>query len=150
MAHPSFSRLCQAVLLLCGTPVLAHADTVWQCWYDRALYVACSLSQAAPATPVSAQQQQMLNASTVPVRPGPIPPLVGVIQTNPGALKGNVIKIPLHVEPSDPDFVAELAQSVMCGKQTDCTAVYSPDPTRHLASAMALADAIDPVRRQAD
>ena len=150
MAHPSVRRLCQALLLLCGTPLLAQADTVRQCWYDRELHVACTLTQAAPATPVSADQQHMLNASTVPVRPGPIPPLVGVIQTNPGALKGNVIKIPLHLEPSDHDFVAELAQSVMCGKQTDCRAVYSPDPTRHLASAMAYADSVDPLRRQGD
>lgn len=145
MALPRI-RFHFVVLMLSGFPLLAHSDTLWQCWYDRALHVACSLSQSAAALPVSEHQRQMLNASTAPVRPGLIAPLVGVIQGNPGALKGNVIKIPLHVEPSDHTFVAELAQSVMCGKAPDCRAVYSPDPTRHLAAAIALVDAIDPLR----
>lgn len=76
---------------------------------------------------------------------GGLPTVAKVIQEQPAALRGQYVHIPLHSEPSDPSFVAELAQSVMCGNRTDCQARYSSQATRPLSTALALADAIDPL-----
>ncbi|MBP6677217.1 MAG: hypothetical protein KA185_18195, partial [Vitreoscilla sp.] len=61
------------------------------------------------------------------------------------ALRGQYVRIPLHSEPGDASFVAELAQSVMCGNRMDCQAQYSEFAARSLATTMAVADAIDPL-----
>jgi hypothetical protein len=146
MTLPFIVRSLNVGLLLFGAAGLCHADTVWQCWYDHALHVACSLTQSAPATPLDPQQKRAL-ALGVAARPGQFQPLVQVLHTNPGALKGQYVRIPVYTDPTDPDFVAELAQSILCGKQTDCRANYgSRPPPRDLDTATAMADAIDPMR----
>ena len=146
MTLPFIARSWGAAFLLCGVSSLCHAETVWQCWYDKALHVACSLSQAAPATALDAAQKQALAlGAAAAVRPGRLPLLVHILHTNPGALRGQFVRIPLHTEPTDAAFVAELAQSVMCGKQTDCRADYGQRPRRDLSTAMAMSDAIDPM-----
>ena len=97
MTQPFIARSWCTALLLLGVSGLCRADTVWQCWYDRALHVACSLSQAAPATALDAAQKQALalGAAAV-VRPGRLPLLVHILHTNPGALRGQFVRIPLH------------------------------------------------------
>lgn len=146
MTLPFVLRSWATALLLCSASGVSHADTVWKCWYDRALHVACSLAQAAPATTLDAAQAQALAVgAAVPLRPGRLPPLVQVLHTNPGALRGQFVRIPLHSEPTDPVFVAELAQAVMCGTQMDCRADYGNRPERDLSTATAMADAIDPM-----
>lgn len=146
MTLPFIARSWSAAVLLCGVSGVSHADTVWQCWYDRALHVACSLSRAAPATALDAAQKQALAmGAAAAAKPGRVPLLVQVLHTNPGALRGQFVRIPLHTEPTDPMFVAELAQSVMCGRQTDCRANYGSRPERDLNTATAMADTIDPV-----
>jgi hypothetical protein len=146
MTLPFIARSLNAGLLLFGATGLCHADTVWQCWYDHALHVACSLTQSAPATPLDPEQKRAL-ALGVAARPGHFQPLVQVLHTNPGALRGQFVRIPLYVEPTDPEFAAELAQSILCGKQTNCRAHYgSHPPPRDMDTAMAMADAIDPMQ----
>jgi len=135
-----------AAWLLFGTSSLAHADTVWQCWHDKPVQVACVLSQSASATGGQEQRPGLTQVTTIN-RPGQLPPLVNAVLNTPDSLRGQIIRIPLHSKPTDHQFVAELAQDVMCGKKVDCRAVYSEQPTRQLASAMAIADAIDPVLR---
>jgi hypothetical protein len=76
---------------------------------------------------------------------GGLPAIVKVMHEQPAALRGQYVRIPLHSEPSDPSFVAELAQSVMCGNRSDCHAQYSNLAVRPLSTALALADAVDPL-----
>lgn len=133
--------------LLCGVSVLAHAQTVWQCWRDHALHVVCVLPEAATLPDAEARALQPGDQGIrPPILGGQLPPLVRAVQDTPEALRGQFIRIPLHSEPNDPRFVAELAQAVMCGGHADCLAVYSEQPTRQLPIAIAISDAIDPLR----
>lgn len=134
-----------AALLLCCASTLAHADTVWQCWYDSAQHVACVLSEAAPAAAVDAEQQPASTQAPAIGRPGRLPPLANAVRNNPGALRGRVIRIPLHTEPSDHVAVAELTKDVMCGRKIGCRAIYSKSLAWDLASAIAFVDANDPL-----
>ncbi len=143
---PTISRSWLVALWLCALSSLSHAETAWQCWYDRALHVACVLLQGAPAARTDDPQQRARTQATGMTLPGPLPPLVKTLHENHEALRGQIIRIPLHSEPGDHRFVGELAQAVMCGGRSDCVAVYSERPSRQLLSAMAFADAIDPLR----
>lgn len=147
MHLPFISRSRLALLLLCAGPMSAHAGTVWQCWYDGAEHVACVLSQSAPSAGRDAEHKVALGQASANTRAGRLPPLVRALHDDPGALRGQVIRIPLHREPTDHAVVGELAQDVMCGGRVGCRAVYSERRARDLASATALADAIDPLLR---
>lgn len=139
------SRTLIAATLLIGASSLAQAETLWQCWRDQSLHVVCVLSQTEPLA---------ANEALPPVLPpqpvhgptmGALPAIVKVLHEQPAALRGQYVRIPLHSEPSDASFVAELAQSVMCGNRRDCRAQYSEFAVRSLDTAMAMADAIDPL-----
>ena len=138
-------RTLIAAALLIGASSLAQAETLWQCWRDQSLHVVCVLSQTAP---LAANEALPPVLPTQPV-PGPamgaLPGIVKVLHEQPAALRGQYVRIPLHSEPGDASFVAELAQSVMCGNRMDCQAQYSEFAVRSLSTAMAVADAIDPL-----
>ena len=64
----------------------------------------------------------------------------------PGGLRRQTLYIPLHNVPFDIGFVAELAQSVLCGRQSNCEARYRPDFGQLVALAPAdFVDASDPL-----
>ena len=57
-----------------------------------------------------------------------------------------LLYIPLHNVPFDNDFVAELAQSVLCGGQRGCETRYRPELGQLVAQAPEeFVDANDPV-----
>lgn len=139
------SRTLLAAALLIGASSLVQAQTIWQCWRDQSLHVVCVLAET--ALPVAGEALPPVLAPQPVQRPGMggLPGIVKVLHEQPAALRGQYVRIPLHSEPSDPSFVAELTQSVMCGNRSDCQAHYSSLATRPLSTAMALADAVDPL-----
>lgn len=143
--HPQRISSSWFVGLLLGATSAAHAGPVWQCWHERVEQVACVLSQpAAVITPITVPQADTGWATTL-VRPGQLPGLAGVVQHHPGAMRGQVIRIPLHREPTDREHVAKLVQAVMCGNRPGCQATYSERPPRDLATAIAIVDDTDPL-----
>lgn len=138
------SRTLIAAALLIGSSSLAQAQTVWQCWRDQSLHVVCVLAQTAPVADQALPPVLPPQPAQGPAMGG-LPAIVKVMHEQPLALRGQYVRIPLHSEPSDASFVAELAQSVMCGNRGDCQAQYSEFAGRPLSTAMALADAVDPL-----
>ena len=112
--------------LLAAAP--AHADaprTVWSCWLHEAQNLAC----VATRTPPSAVQH--------------LPRAVARVL---GGRRRQLLYIPLHNVPFDNDFVAELAQSVLCGGQSSCETRYRPELGQLVAQAPEdFVDANDPV-----
>lgn len=110
----------------------AHADplrTVWWCWLHEAQNLACM--------PVLAPQ---------PAARRPAHTAVAVALAVPGGLRHRLLYIPLHNVPFDDGFVAELAQSVLCGRQSGCETRYRPELAQLVALAPAdFVDAHDPV-----
>lgn len=138
-------RTLIAAALLMGASCLAQAETLWQCWRDQSLHVVCVLSQTAPLAAGEALPPVLAPQPVPAPAMGGLPAIVKVLHEQPAALRGQYVRIPLHSEPSDASFVAELAQSVMCGNRQDCRAQYSEFAVRSLGTAMAVADAIDPL-----
>ena len=106
----------------------AHADplpTVWLCWLHEAQNLACI---ATPTGPRTAQQSARASAKL------------------PGKGRREIFYIPLHNVPFDDSLVAELAQSVLCGKQSSCKTSYRSDLSQLVALAPTdFVDADDPV-----
>lgn len=138
-------RTLIAAALLIGASSLAQAETLWQCWRDQSLHVVCVLSHTAPLAANEALPPVLAPQPATGPAMGALPGIVKVLHEKPAALRGQYVRIPLHSEPSDASFVAELAQSVMCGNRMDCQARYSEFAVRSLDTAMAVADAIDPL-----
>lgn len=90
-------------------------ETVWSCAYNGKTAVLCELVQA----PVPSEAGQDEASSALPPA-GPLPPLVDIISTSPGALANHVIQIPLHTPAEDMLRVEQLAESVMCANNPSC------------------------------
>jgi hypothetical protein len=139
------SRTLIAAAALIGASSLAQAETVWQCWRDQSLHIVCVLAQTTPLAENEALPPVLPPQPVSGPAMGGLPAIVKVLHEQPAALRGQYVRIPLHSEPTDASFVAELAQSVMCGNHLDCQAKYSEFAMRSLDLAMATADAIDPL-----
>ena len=115
-----------AVSLLAAAP--AHADpprTVWSCWLHEAQNLACLATRTSP---LAVQR---------------LPHAVAKVL---GGQRRQLLYIPLHNVPFDNDFVAELAQSVLCGGQSGCETRYRPELGQLVAQAPEeFVDANDPV-----
>ena len=115
-----------AASLLVAAP--AHADplhTVWSCWLHEAQNLAC----VATRTPPPAIQHLPRAAARAL-----------------GGRRRQLLYIPLHNVPFDNDFVAELAQSVLCGGQSSCVTRYRPELGQLVGQAPEdFVDANDPV-----
>lgn len=106
----------------------AHADplrTVWSCWLHEDQNLACvAVHKTAPA----ALRQVRASAG------------------GPSGRRRQLLYIPLHTPPFDNALVAELAQAVLCGRQSSCEARYWPEFGEMVAQAPSeFADANDPV-----
>ena len=116
-----------AATLLAAAP--AHADpprTVWSCWLHEAQNLACLAARTSP--PAAAQRLPHASAGAL------------------GGLRRQLLYIPLHNVPFDTGFVAELAQSVLCGGQSNCETRYRPELGQLVAQAPEdFVDANDPV-----
>ena len=112
--------------LLAASPAAADPlRTVWSCWLHEAQNLACVAAHA------SAPPVQRAASAAAPAL---------------GGLRRQLLFIPLHNVPFDDGFVAELAQSVLCGRQSGCEARYRPEIAQLVALAPAdFVDAHDPV-----
>lgn len=161
---PRFTQLIPAIvmfaLLAClaryaeaaepGEGVAAPAPrTLWACWYNRDLTVHCRLREAAaPAPALRAEEQRHFDnapgTSLAAARRGELPAPVKVIREQPGALVAKTVVIPLHTEPFEMGFVAQLAQAVMCGaNRADCEVRFGTAEEAGSPGAVELADATD-------
>ena len=106
----------------------AHAEplrTVWSCWLHEDQNLACVATH-----------------KTAPAALHPARAAAG----GPSWRRRQLLYIPLHNAPFDNAFVAELAQSVLCGSQSSCEARYWPEFSLRVAQATSdFADAFDPV-----
>lgn len=116
-------HVVQRVLLtvLLFAPTMAAADSGiagirWACWYEADNLVLRCLLDRAPATDRRAE-------SGIAVDPA-LPQLVRTIRRSPDQLTDRQISIPLWNVPYEMSFVAELADSVMCGTRPDCAVVF--------------------------
>lgn len=101
--------------ILASLAVSAAADDLhWRCWYDQQTHVTCLVDTLPQAGDPPEQ-----------AFPANLPPLVKVMRTRPAALRGKIIHIPLHTEPYDMDFTAQLAKSTVCGSRRDCSVAFS-------------------------
>lgn len=67
-------------------------------------------------------------------------------QGAPGEKRRQILYIPLHNVPFDNDFIAQLAQSVLCGGQGSCETRYRPELGQLIMLAPAdFVDANDPL-----
>ncbi|WP_265948780.1 hypothetical protein [Dechloromonas sp. A34] len=88
----------------------------WACWYaPTTLSVQCLLIHA-PTQGIELRATEV--ASRIDRR---LPTLVRMIWGSPEQLAGTHISIPLMTTPYEMDFVGQLAKSVMCGAQKDCS-----------------------------
>lgn len=121
--------LLMLVALTAPTAVQAAADPAvdagprWACWYAPAtLTIGCLLSRAPEA---NAEARAAEVASTIDSR---LPCIVEKIWGNPASLADDRINIPLMTVPYEMSFVAELAESVMCGNRRDCSVHFDENP----------------------
>jgi hypothetical protein len=148
-------RLLRLSLSLIGsigaaTALAQEGPTEWRCWNNLDTRVGCVLRSAPAAAPATIQEQLGVcehGPVTRPARLGPtnLPPLVRVLRQRPGALRGQIVLVPLHSEPFDQSEVAKLVQAVMYGTRSQCVAHYAARPAASLPEAMELADANDPL-----
>jgi len=137
-----------AGLAWCALP--CGASTTWTCWYNMDQQVACVVHSAAPAAALTGDERQALDRFPATRQQAIGQPWAGtaplkLLRERPGALRGRTMYIPLHNEPFDHGWVAELAQAVMCGGQATCRATYGERPAMTLESAADFADANDPM-----
>lgn len=106
----------------------AHADplrTVWSCWLHEAQNLACIAAH---------------NTAPAALRPA------SAAAGGPTWRHRQPLYIPLHSTPFDNGFVAELAQSVLCGGKGNCETRYWREFSQLVAQAPSdFADAFDPV-----
>jgi hypothetical protein len=138
------------LLLLLGLPLPASAAVAWHCWYNFDQNVACTVRQPESARPWAAPELRAgspIAAATPPARLGAnaLPPSVRLLRDRPYAFRGRTILIPIYTEPFDRALAAELVESVMCGREPDCTAHYGERPAMTLGEAADFADANDPL-----
>lgn len=108
-------------------------ELTWLCWLDsRDGYdIRCRLDED-PLAQVLAVEAVASAASPVPIdartirreifRPGRAPNVARIVREQPEQFAPLVWSIPLHAAPFDDSPLGELAQSVMCGSERDCTA----------------------------
>lgn len=110
------AKLVLALSLALGFTAGAAAQdsatqTVWKCWYNQDTRIECVLTSAAEVT--------------ADPRDARLPQPVKQIWTQPAALEGKRVFVPLYTEPEDWDHVRLLAESVMCGAKPACSVQFS-------------------------
>jgi hypothetical protein len=86
--------------------------TTWVCWYDGEASVRCRLRPAPSHVDTSS-----------PAATGQVQSLFRALGEDPSDAEGPIV-IPLHTIPYDMEFVRELAQSVMCGRNPLCSIAF--------------------------
>lgn len=110
-------RLFFFVILAALANLAAAEDTGnlhWRCWYDQQVHVTCVIDTVSEAD--SATQLSL---------PANLPSLVRTMRTDPQALRGRIIHIPLLSYADDMEFTATLAKSTVCGSRRDCTVHFT-------------------------
>jgi len=123
-----------AVAGVFSAPALA-APAAWTCWLHRGDQLACMSLADAEGSPVDAARVSQRD-------------LMHAIRMRPGALRGQLVYIPMFTAPFDPGPVMQLANAVLCGAQPrdPCTVTMERDASRLGARArQAWSDANDPV-----
>jgi hypothetical protein len=117
----------------------AHAGARWGCWYEPTdLTIRCELIRS-PESQLQARASEV--ARTMDRR---LPPLVGRIWGSPETLDEHRVQIPLMNVPYEMSFVAELAESVMCGPRLECSVLFDANPDgRALERVAAIKDGAD-------
>lgn len=88
-----------------------NAVAAWRCWYAGAGNLACIVEQVSTTNAVS------------PVAYTPsshTPDILRTLRTDPASLQDRVLIIPLHTEPRDMAFAAQLAKLTVCGANPSC------------------------------
>lgn len=112
-----------------GSAWAQEAIARWSCWYDEEVSIVCFLvdAPAVDAAQKAALGDMLARVSAAP-SDSPLPPLIRLMRSAPGAFERRLVTIPLHSEPDDMAFVYELAVSVMCGSNARCAVNWVLDP----------------------
>lgn len=104
----------------------------WFCWYaSEDLTVACQMHQS----PQAGNDERA--AEVARTTDGRLPGLVQVIWGQAERLASERVSIPLRNVPYDMTVVAELANSVMCGRRDDCTVLFDANRDQQAAARAA-------------
>lgn len=134
------------VTLATWLPALALADggdvapaTRWQCGYDGAQHLSCLLdtTDLPPRAAMATSHDAIHGGRAAPML------VVAQLRDQPWRWRGRFVRIPLHTEPLDPGFTAELARAVLCGSLKACGVAYAPDMRWSLQAMADLADQHD-------
>jgi hypothetical protein len=100
------------------TRPLPENGNIWECSY-AGYAIMCQLR-----TKVDPQAPNYLRVADQTIDPR-LPEEVGTIRNYPQLLEGKTVSIPVIGIPIELDFVAELADSVMCNRRPDCGVVFA-------------------------
>jgi len=103
----------------CAMAQTGETHVAWACWYDGDTGVLCLL-QHAPDDSDGASA--VAATSTYPAHP--LPAFARQIRESPATLTDQPVRIPLYTVPIDMDTVRELAESVMCGRNSQCAVAF--------------------------
>lgn len=101
----------------------------WGCWYNEDTNVICVLATTRPASPgQSAQVDKLLAEDTGTLRQqadsGALPKWLAAMRERPESFAGRRVTIPLYTHPEDPEFLHQLAETVMCGARKSCRVTW--------------------------
>lgn len=113
----------RALVLVLPTLAAAAADDgqlpaegmLWRCWYDLEVHITCTV-------------ESRPGGGTMDDPASPLPAVVQEMSRNLPTTRLRFIHIPLHTEPDDMAFVAELAGAIVCGSRPDCAVNFSATP----------------------
>ncbi len=111
-------------MILAARSVLAGEPVVWNCWLEaRTYYVYCDATRPLPPAQVAAlgDVSGFLLADGEPVETVP----ASLVKPGMPETANAQWRFPLYTIPRDPERVQMLAQTLLCGRSSDCQVLFS-------------------------